>query len=357
MLPILTRVFQLRNSYNNDIVISPHLETNLMTKVTILVCVYNGADTIGRCIESLLQQDYPAELIEIIIAENGSSDNTIEVVRKYPVILLQCAVRGKTLALNYGIEQATGDIIAMTDADCIADPSWVSNLVKYYADPEVGGVGGLISDYVHDNMNIIERFTAESKPIVNFISGDNEFLPHITGANASYRRSVLFDCGLYDPRLPTSDDIEISWRMQLKTGKKVAYAPDAIIYHHHRSTRRGLARQYLQYGFGEILLDTTFRHEPGYPRTRKFQLKRMWSQILVLPRYLVSAVIRRIRLLLGRATPYDAAFPLLRFMIESNNIRGKLDAFVRTRFMTDTEGVLKHDPNVFIDSFYQQRKE
>lgn len=312
--------------------------------VSVIVSVYNGERTIANCLQSLLDQNYPADKYEILVVENGSTDNTTEIVKRYPVTLLHSPVRGLARARNYGIERATGEIIAMTDADCIADPHWLSGLVEAYQNPCVGGAGGAIKDFVHSNMSWAERFAAEARPLENYISGSSEFLPHLVGANCSYRRQLIITAGMFNPDIPTyyGEDIEFSWRLQLKTGMNLAYAPNAVINHHHRSTAAGLFKQYRHYGFGEIFLDTLFAHNPGYPRTLRFQLGRIGQQVAVLPKYLAAAVVRGWRLFRGRITPYDALRPLYSFMIETSNIIGKLDAIVQTHFMRDADRILSN---------------
>ena len=316
---------------------------NYTPSVSIIVAVYNGARTIENCLKGLLSQDYPNDKFEILIVENGSTDDTTAIIERYPVKLLHSPVRGLARARNYGIERATGEIIAMTDADCIADPHWITALVETYKDPDVGGAGGPVEDFVHNNMNWAEQFATEARPLVNYISGSHEFLPHLVGANSSYRRSLLYDAGLYNPGIPTyyGEDIEFSWRFQIKTGKKLAYAPAAIINHHHRSTTSGLLKQYRNYGFGEIFLDTLFAKQPNYPRTLRYQSLRIGKQMAVLPKYLASAHIRYVRFLRGRISSYEAVRPLYSFMVESNNVIGKIDAIFQTGLMKDPSKILR----------------
>ncbi len=325
--------------------------------VSVVIGVYNGAHEIGNCLESLLNQNYPASAYDIIVVENGSTDNTTEVVERYPVRLYCNTVRGLAPARNLGLAKSDADIIATTDADCIAHPDWLSELVKAYADPEVGGVGGLILAYDSGERSIVEVFSDENPPLINFISGENEFLPHLCGAHASYRRSLLNQIGGFNDRMLTGEDIDVSWRIQLETGTRLQYAPKAIIYHHHRTTRAGLGRLYRHYGFGEILLDTMYGKYPGYPRSRSFQVRRILGQAAALPRYALSAILRQVRLATGRATPYQAAVPRLWFLIESSCIRGKLEGLVATRFMTDARPILDTDRADLIDRLYGSRKD
>lgn len=325
---------------------------NFNPSVSIIVPVYNGASTIEICLESLLQQNYPADTYEIIIIENGSTDNTTELIKKYPVRLFHNDTRGPAPARNLGIAKSEAEIVVFTDADCIADSNWINELIKPYREPDVGGVGGAILAYQHDHRNTVEMFSDDYAPLTNFISGDLEFLPHLYTANASYRHCLLREIGGFNDRLTTGEDVDLAWRLQLQTGCKLRYAPQAIIYHHHRTTWRGLARQYRQYGFGEIVLDTIYSHYPTYPRTLRFQMRRMLGQLTSLPHYMLSVGIRQIRLATGRATHYEATWPLLCLLIESNNLRGKLAGLVATHFMRDIRPVLEMDTNELINRFY-----
>ncbi len=326
-------------------------------QVSVVVCVYNGAETIAPCIESLLQQNYPKDRYNIIIVENGSTDNTNEVVQCYPVTLIHSPVRGLAAARQYGLEHSTGDIYASTDADCRAHPDWVAALTRPYTNPNVVGVGGAVHSYEHGGRNVYEIFSDENNQLANFGGGNGEFLPRMNGCNSSYRRAALLAIGGFNTRMVTGDDTDASWRVQLETGKKLAYAEKAIVYHHHRSTQRGLQKQYRQYGYAEILLDTMYGNKPGYPRTRTWQVRRVASQLAALPRYAASVAVRKLRHLTGRATTYQAETPKLWLLAESSNLQGKMEGLLATRFMTDAQHALGRDPQQLIGKFYQTKKE
>lgn len=325
--------------------------------VSVIIPVYNGAATIAACLESVLNQTYPADAYDVIIVENGSTDETSPIVERYPVRLFHNRERGPSPARNLGVATSEADVVAFTDADCVADPHWLSELVKPYADPQVGGVGGAILAYAHPDRTLVEAFSERQAPLVNFVSGEDEFLPHIYTANASYRRDLLAQIGSFNPHMVTGEDVDLSWRLQLQTAARLQFAPQAIIYHHHRSTVKGLARQYRQYGFGEIVLDTMYGTYPGYPRNRKYQVRRILSQAAALPRYALSAILQQVRAAAGRATPCQAAAPGLWFLIESSNVRGKLEALIATRFMRNAQPVLNMDAQVLIGRFFPSHKD
>lgn len=321
--------------------------------VSVIVPVYNGESIITMLIDSLLAQSYPRHLYEIIVVENGSTDRTIEVVSAYPEVqLLRSVERGPAAARNLGIAHSKADVIAFTDADCIAEPNWLEELVRAYSDLGVGGVAGEIIAYQHAHQTDVERFSDETSLLQNYISGSHEFLPHLYTANASYRREALIKVNGFNPKFATGEDVELSWRMQLETTYKVAYAPKAVINHRHRTSLARLKRQYYQYGFGEIFLDTEFGRYPGYPRTRQYQMYKIATQIIHLPIYLFSIVLRCIRYSLGSITKYDVLRPYYQLSIEYSVIVGKIEGMVLTRMMTTTETVVKRPITEYIKRFY-----
>lgn len=320
--------------------------------VSIIIPVYNGGTIIGDCLASLGRLNYPRDLYEVIVVENGSTDNTVEVVKQYPVIFLNCEKRGPAPARNLGLQASKAEIAAFLDADCVAHCDWLAELVRPFQDPQVGAAAGLISSYPRPEGNFIDRFSDQFPPLVNFWSGPGEFLPHLYTANASYRRAPLIELGGFNPSMQTGEDVDLSWRFQLHTDYKVVYVPEAVVYHRHRSTSASLARQYRQYGYGEIILDTLYRKYPGYPRTPSYQMKRILRQIRSLPTYASSVFVRRLRYMFGKAAHYDAVLPWLWLMVELNNIRGKIEAVLDTRLMSDASRALQKNPNRNIKRFY-----
>jgi glycosyltransferase involved in cell wall biosynthesis len=328
----------------------------MMKSVAVVVPVYNGAATIERCVRSLLAQDYPVDRREVIVVENGSTDDTAAIVAGLPVRLLRSERRGPAPARNVGWRAANAEIVAFTDADCIADRGWLRALAAAYDDAAVGGAGGPIVPYVHAERSTVERFAETHAPLNSFAAGAEIFLPDLYTANASYRRSMLAAVGGFDPRLVTGDDVDLAWRVQLRAGARLVWAPDAVVQHHHRSTVRGLARQYRQYGFGEVLLDAMYRRTPDYTRTPGSQVKRMTGQAAALPRYVVSAIVRHARFAFGRESEYRRLEPLLCLVAETANLRGKVEALIATRFMRDAERALRIPADALVRRLFPQKK-
>lgn len=320
--------------------------------ISVVIPVFNGERTIGACLQAVLAQDYPRGRLEVIVVENGSTDATSAVVARHPVTLLHSAKRGPAAARNVGIASAGGEIVAFTDADCLPRPEWLTQLVQPYRDACIGGTCGPIRAYQHPGRTLVELFSDYHSPLRNFKIDPSQHLPHLYTANASYRRDILLRVEGFREGMFTGEDVDLAWRAQLDLGCKVAYAEGAEVLHWHRATLGGLARQYRQYGFGEVLLDALYRDKPGYPRGSRYRAWRLRRQVSALPLYLVSSVLRRVRFALGRATAYEALEPRLWLAIEGNNILGQLHGLAATRFMRDPGRVLNTSIVPYLKRYY-----
>ncbi len=301
--------------------------TGDLLSVSIVVPVYNGAETIRGCLDALLHLDYPSSKHEILIVDNNSTDDTVGVVREYPVTLLhQRSVQTSYAARNTGISQCRGDIVAFTDADCIADPLWLRMLVRPFRDSAVAGVRGRVLSVQPSTR--VEEFTASIDPLRVQYLGD--YLSMIT-ANVAYRREILSLLEGFRGNLATGADVDLGMRIQERTDCRVVYAPDAIVLHKHRTTLGGLYRQYHRYGQSEILIDTLHRHKPSYPRKPRQQLATMLKQLRALLVYAISFCFRLLR---STFVQWDAEYvlhPILLFVVESGNLLGKIRGIVQTR--------------------------
>lgn len=123
----------------------PVREDDVTPRASFIVAAYNEEDVIARKIENTLALDYPPEQLEIIVASNGCTDRTSEIVRTFDdprVRLLDLAEPGKMEAVNQAVRMATGDILVFTDADFMLDAEALRRMARKFADPEVGGVSG-----------------------------------------------------------------------------------------------------------------------------------------------------------------------------------------------------------------------
>jgi len=176
-------------------------------RVSIIVAARNEADNIENCVRSLVAIDYPRELLDVIIADDRSTDGTPEIVSRFTrdnkhIRLLHIGAEselppGKTNAVTCGADVATGDILMFTDADCVVPPTWVRDTVKYYADPRVGAVAGftsLIGRPLMEQMQAMDWFVLFSVAAATTRVG---FPVTAVGTNLSVRKQAYDSVGGY----------------------------------------------------------------------------------------------------------------------------------------------------------------
>jgi cellulose synthase/poly-beta-1,6-N-acetylglucosamine synthase-like glycosyltransferase len=123
----------------------PYQTADITPNVSVVIAAYNEQADIGAKLENILSLDYPRDKLEIIVASDGSDDDTNQIVTNFAdqgVKLLALPRQGKADALNAGVATATGDILVFSDANSIFSKNALRALVAPFADPTVGGVAG-----------------------------------------------------------------------------------------------------------------------------------------------------------------------------------------------------------------------
>ncbi|HEY9762566.1 MAG TPA: glycosyltransferase [Trichocoleus sp.] len=220
--------------------------------VSVIVPIYNGERDLPELIQRLLAQTYPANQVEYLLVDNGSCDRTPHLLQAaaqaHPQIrtLNHTAVQSSYAARNAGIRAATGEILAFTDADCYPSTTWLEKLVQPFAQPEVGLVAGEVEAFPGGNW--IERYADRKATLSQKSTLAHPFCPYGQTANLAIRADLFKQIGLFRPYLTSGGDADICWRMQREGGWQLAFAPEAVIQHHHRSTLKELRRQWYRYG-------------------------------------------------------------------------------------------------------------
>ncbi len=238
--------------------------------VSIIVPAWNEEVGIITTVKSALANTY--NNLEIIIVNDGSTDNTDGVVKEFlkeykasgekdkKVVYYAKENGGKGTALNYGIKKAHGDIIVTMDADSAHEPHAMERLVKYFQNPEIQAVVGNVkvkntSTLVGLLQHVEYLFGFYFKRVHSLFDAEYIF----GGACAAFRKSTTFDqIGLFDT-LNKTEDIEYSMRVKLN-GLKSAYAEDVITYTEGASDFKGLYKQRLRWKKGRIDTFVKYRH-------------------------------------------------------------------------------------------------
>lgn len=224
-------------------------------KVSVIVCAYNAERTMGRCLDSLEQLNYPN--YEVIVVNDGSTDNTREICQRYGYIrLINQDNEGLSAARNIGLRAVTGEIIAYTDSDCMADPDWLTYLVERFQSSSFGAVGG--PNLPPPDDSLVASCVAVSPGAPAHVLLDDEVAEHIPGCNMAFRREALEAMHGFDPIFRAAgDDVDLCWRLQ-NNGYKIGFSPAAVVWHFRRNTVRDYVKQQKGYGKAEALL--YFKH-------------------------------------------------------------------------------------------------
>lgn len=206
-------------------------------KITVAIPCYNSSTYIGRVIESVLDQTHPAD--EVLVVDDGSTDGSAGIIRRYPVRLIQHNNnRGVATARNSAIEVATGDVIIYIDADAIADSHLLATLIGGYDSPKVGGVGG---QGVESNIRSLADRWRKRHASQSYGDKPRE-VEFLYGLCMSFRLEALRQIGGFNPSFRTNaEDIDVSLRLR-RSGYRLRYLPDARVYHQRMDDEASLAR-------------------------------------------------------------------------------------------------------------------
>jgi GT2 family glycosyltransferase len=224
-------------------------------RVSVIVCSYNGGKTLERCLESLKEVDYPD--FEVVLVDDGSKDNTPEIAARHPWIV---SIRQENLGLSYarnvGGHAASGEIIAYTDSDCMADPDWLYYLVQTLTGGNYAGVGGPnISPPAED---WIQACVSAAPGGPSHVLLTDVVAEHIPGCNMAFYKWAFEKVGGFDPEYrKAGDDVDFCWRLQ-QEGQVIAFSPAAIVWHYRRFTLKAFRKQ--QEGYGEAESMLRFKH-------------------------------------------------------------------------------------------------
>jgi glycosyltransferase involved in cell wall biosynthesis len=219
-------------------------------QVSVVVCTYNRADILSRCLRALARQEFRPEEYEIVVVDNASTDHTAAVARYFPreaggpeVRYLFEPRRGLSHARNMGAQQARGPVVTYVDDDAIAEPGLVREMNKVFREhPDAGVAGGRIelslpdqlpgwyTEYFQGYYSHFDLGLAETTRV-------GEVWQYPFGANISYSRQALERAGWFNTRMGRvgkdssgGEEIDATCRIAA-LGYGVYYVPHAAVTH------------------------------------------------------------------------------------------------------------------------------
>jgi succinoglycan biosynthesis protein ExoA len=239
--------------------------------VTVAVPCLDEARHIESCLSTLRAQDYPRDRMEILIADGGSTDGTMEILRRAAaadprVRLLENPDRLQAAGLNAVLRASRGDVIVRADVHCEYARDYVRKCVEVLARTGAESVGGAQRPSAR---TVFQRAlcAAFESPLgvggARYRSAEAEGFTDTVYLGA-YRRGVFETVGMYDPRAITNEDAELNQRI-LARGGKIYLSREIVVHYHPRDSFSTLARQYYRYGRGRAR--TALKHR-GLPVLR-----------------------------------------------------------------------------------------
>jgi GT2 family glycosyltransferase len=220
-------------------------------RISVVVCTFNGARTLRDTLDGLQALEYPD--FEVIVVDDGSTDQTPTIASEYPVRLIRTTNQGLSCARNTGLEHATGEIVAYTDDDARPDPHWLTFLATAFSSSDHVGIGGPNIAPPGDGWITDCVANAPGGPMHVLLT--DELAEHIPGCNMAFRKECLQAIGGFDPRFRAAgDDVDICWRLQ-ERGWTIGFSAAAMVWHHRRNSLRAYWRQQIGYGKAEALLE------------------------------------------------------------------------------------------------------
>jgi cellulose synthase/poly-beta-1,6-N-acetylglucosamine synthase-like glycosyltransferase len=221
------------------------IDRNYKPKISIIVPTYNEADVIRFKLENLVRVNYPKELMQIIIVDSNSEDQTVSIVREFIrqhlennfQILTQSERKGKSTALNFALKSCDGEVIVVSDADCFWPSNILENALPFLADPSVGGVSGP-KILLNSDQSWVTKSENAYLNSMNFMKlGESKVGSTLLfeGGFSAYKREAL---NLFDPYNTGSDDCGSVIKL-IENGYRALLIPEARFYSSFPTTWKG----------------------------------------------------------------------------------------------------------------------
>jgi len=187
------------------------------SSVSVIVPARNVQGTIGPCLESIIAESRSNDL-EIIVVDNGSTDATVEIVRGFPVTLLEVPPAFVSRSRNVGGAAAGHDILAFVDSDCIVLPGWISAIRYSFRESDVGATGA--RHLLRDNPTWVERAWYQRR---HWRTPDAiRDVDYVPAGNLAVRRHTFTSVGGFDESLETGEDPDLCKRIAAEGLRVVA---------------------------------------------------------------------------------------------------------------------------------------
>lgn len=212
-------------------------------RVSILVVGRNARDELPRLFGSLRKLTYPRRLYEIVFVDDGSTDGSLAIAKKFGARAFRFEKRqGRARVRNKALRLAKYPIIAWIDTDCeIQDPRWIENMLRHIKGKVIGVAGNQLRPL--GGLSRVVWYL----PGMAYLADRPREATFAPTTSSLFVKKPLLEVGGFDESLVTAEDLEICWRLGRK-GYRFVQTPESAIVHNFRSSFRGFARQQYERG-------------------------------------------------------------------------------------------------------------
>ncbi len=241
--------------------------SNDAIKVSVIIPCYNAAQTIAVQLEALANQRWSEGWWEIIVADNGSTDESVHIVERYKQRLPNLRVvdasakRSPAYASNVGARAAKGELLVFCDADDEVAPGWLAAIAEALSKHDF-----VASRLDHKKLN--QSWKTKYRGGVQYDGLQSysypPYLPHSGGSGLGVKRSIHEAVGGFDESMIVLQDPDYCWRVQL-AGTELYFVKDAVVHYRHRHTFIEMYRQSRLWGEYNVYIYKKYR-QLGMPR-------------------------------------------------------------------------------------------
>ena len=192
--------------------------------ISIVVSFRNESKNLEKHVQALCTQNYPKDKYEVVFVDDGSTDDSLQIVKNeisktsFPSVrLIHLNWAGTAAARNEGVKKAKGEIMAITDADAVPDPNWLCEISNSFKNEEIGMVCGKIKE-INDLCEVDQQ------------SAHTTYEKTFWFTNVSFNRTVFEKIGGFDRRFRRGSDYDFIVRL-LDAGFEYTYNPNAVVWH------------------------------------------------------------------------------------------------------------------------------
>lgn len=239
-------------------------------QVSICIVAKNEAENIGATLKSIWPCRNDEFELELILVDNGSTDNTKEIFRNFlannPMLsghTIESPINNLALSRNLAVNAAKFPLLAFIDADCVAPQNWLPKFSLFFSefsDPKLLAVGGgnhppLDKSKFHSALNIaLDSFWGSFGTMKASARGLALKVWHIPTCNIFFSKKALLDLGGFSSEFNfVCEDLELSVRAK-KGGHHMLFLPNHAVDHHHKPGLVNWCRKMFRYGYGQILV-------------------------------------------------------------------------------------------------------